>query len=237
MNAIVIGASSGMGRELVKKLCLQGYKVAATARRLDQLISLKDEISGEVVIKQMDISNYEETIDVLQELIAELSKVELIIISAGVLIWNSELDYKKDLDVIAVNVAGFTVVANFAVNYFIEQNKGHLVMISSISGLRGSDKAPSYPASKAYTSNYLQGLRKKVVKSNKDITITDIKPGYVQTSMVDGSKSFWMATVDVATEQIINAIRTKTSHAYVTKRWRLMAWLMKTLPNWIYHKL
>ena len=78
---------------------------------------------------------------------------------------------------------------------------------------------------------------KKVFKSKMPITITDIKPGYVKTEMVGDKDSFWMATVEEASEQIINIISKKSSNAYVTKKWRLMAWLMKYLPDFIYNRL
>jgi short-subunit dehydrogenase len=237
MNAIVVGATSGIGRELVRQLCKKGYTVGATGRRIDYLNSLKKEIGDSVVIKEMDVSKPEFATNNLTELISDLGSVDLIIISAGLLLWNSELDLEKDLDMIAVNVIGFTAIANFSINYFIKQKKGHLVGISSISALRGSGKSPSYPASKAYMSNYLQGLRKKVFKSKMPITITDIKPGYVKTEMVGDKDSFWMATVEEASEQIINIISKKSSNAYVTKKWRLMAWLMKYLPDFIYNRL
>lgn len=237
MNAIVVGATSGIGRELVKKLCMQGLTVGATGRRIDLLLSLKEDIGDSVVIKEMDVSKPEDAINNFDELIDELGGIDIIVISAGLLIWNPKLDFKLDLDVIAVNVIGFTAIANHSINYFIKQKKGHLVAISSISALRGSGRAPSYPASKAYMSNYLQGLRKKTFKMKIPITITDIKPGYMKTSMVDGKDSFWMATVEEASEQIINVISSKLSNAYVTKRWRLMAWLMKYLPDCIYNRL
>ena len=237
MNAIVVGATSGIGREIVRQLCKKGYTVGATGRRKNCLISLKKEIGDLVVVKEMDVTKPEVAINNLNELINELGGVDIIVISAGILLWNPELNFKLDLDVIAVNVIGFTAIANHSVNYFINQKKGHLVGISSISALRGSGKAPSYPASKAYMSNYLQGLRKKVFKLKVPITITDIKPGYVKTPMVEGKDSFWMATVEEASDQIINVISNKSSNAYVTKRWRLMAWLMKYLPDYIYNRL
>ena len=237
MNAIVIGATSGIGREIVIQLCKKGFTVGATGRRNSCLTSLKKEIGDLVVIKQMDITNPEVAVDNLKTLINDLGGVDTIVISAGLLLWNPELDFKKDLDVIEVNVIGFTAIANFSVNYFLNEKKGHLVAISSISSLRGSDKSPSYPASKAYMSNYLQGLRKKVFKSKMPITITDIKPGYVKTEMVGDKDSFWMATVEEASEQIINNILKKSSHAYVTKKWRLIAWLMKYLPDFVYNRL
>ena len=92
MNAIVVGATSGIGRELVKKLCMQGLTVGATGRRIDLLLSLKEDIGDSVVIKEMDVSKPEDAINNFDELIDELGGIDIIVISAGLLIWNPKLD-------------------------------------------------------------------------------------------------------------------------------------------------
>ena len=86
-------------------------------------------------------------------------------------------------------------------------------------------------------SSYLAGLRQKVVKEKLPITITDIKPGYVDTVMIDPKKAFWMSSSDEAARQIMCAIQNKRSHAYITKRWRLIGWLLKCVPDFIYNRI
>ena len=78
---------------------------------------------------------------------------------------------------------------------------------------------------KAYMSNYLEGLRKKAHKENLPIAVTDIKPGFVDTEMARGEGKFWVASPQLAAEQIYSAIVHKKSHAYITRRWRLIGWL------------
>jgi short-subunit dehydrogenase len=69
------------------------------------------------------------------------------------------------------------------------------------------------------------------------IFITDIKPGFVKTAMAKVEGIFWVADADKAARQIYNAIKRKKSHAYITRRWRLVAWLLKLLPGFIYERL
>jgi len=84
---------------------------------------------------------------------------------------------------------------------------------------------------------YLEGLRKKAFRSKKDIIITDVKPGYVDTRLTKGKQGmFWIATPEKATEQIYEAIHHKHSQVYITRRWRLIAWFLKFVPNWIYDR-
>ena len=69
---------------------------------------------------------------------------------------------------------------------------GHIVGISSIAAIRGNGDAPAYNASKAFVSNYLEGIRQKVSKLNLNITVTDIQSGFVDTAMAKGEGLFWV---------------------------------------------
>ncbi len=237
LNAIIIGASSGIGRELAKILSEKGIVVGLTARRLEKLNELQDELPGAAFVKQMDISKTESAMAALSELIDEMGKVDLIVISSGTGDINMELDWQVERNCIDVNVSGFAAMANVAVKHFISEKAGHLVGISSIAAVRGGKDSPAYNASKAFVSNYLQGLRQKVAKSKGSISITDIKPGFVDTQMAKGEGLFWVAPLQKAAAQIYRAIVKKKSHVYVTKRWRLIAWLIKILPESIYNKM
>jgi short-subunit dehydrogenase len=96
-------------------------------------------------------------------------------------------------EAIKTNVTGFAALVNVAMHHFTEKGSGHLVGISSIAALRGGRKSPAYNASKAFESNYLEGLRQKVRKSGLPITITDIRAGFVNTAMAKGDGIFWAA--------------------------------------------
>jgi len=90
--------------------------------------------------------------------------VDLVVISAGTGHLNDGLDWDLENEAIKTNVTGFAVMANVAMKHFVKRGSGHLVGISSIAALRGGRQAPAYNASKAFESNYLEGLRQKVRK-------------------------------------------------------------------------
>lgn len=236
-KAIIIGASSGIGRELAEVLSRNGYAVGLTGRRVELLTALQSELATESYVKTMDISQTDEAIARLTELIGEMNGVDLIVISAGVGFINSEFEWKKEKTTLETNVLGFAAMANVAVKHFIERRAGHLVGISSIAALRGAADAPAYNASKAFVSNYLEGLRKKCFKLKLPIVVTDIKPGFVDTAMAQGENLFWVAPPEKAAEQIYNAIKSRRTHAYITKRWRAVALLLKSMPSCIYNKM
>lgn len=236
-RAIIIGASSGIGRELALILARRGYTVCATARRMHLLESLQSELPPDSLIREIDITDDHSAIEILKSISDDLGGIELVVISAGIGFLDPDLCWTNDKETIAVNVTGFAAVANTAYHMFRRQGHGHLVGISSLSAIRGGAGAPAYNASKAFVSNYIQGLHQKIAKLGMPIYVTDIRPGFVNTAMAQGHGLFWVQSPKKAAKQIFSAIQKKRKVAYVTKRWRVMALLLQILPDVIYHRL
>ena len=235
-NAIIIGASSGIGKELAKVLARNGFNVGLAARRLELLEAVARDIETTAFVKVIDVSK-PEAMPLLRELIAEMKDVELFVISSGTGFINPKLEWAQENETIAVNVSGFAAMTNVAVEHLQARGSGQLVGISSIAALRGNREAPAYGASKAFMSNYLQGLNHKFAKLGLPITVMDVQPGFVDTAMAKSDRTFWMAPPEKAAAQIFAAIRKRKSHVYVTRRWRIIAWLFKIAPDWLVHKV
>lgn len=235
-KAIVIGASSGIGEALARALSDDGYEVGLVARRLEILEKLQNDISSKTYIAKIDISKYEEAALLLDRLISEMGSVDLIIINSGIRIANPEFDLSPELKTIDVNVSGFVAMANVSVKHFLKQNRGHLVGISSIASIKGAWKSSAYNASKSFVSNYMQGLRQRLFDT--DISVTDIRPGFVETPMISNVKrKFWVATPQKAASQILSAVKKKKKVVYVTRRWNLIAALLKLMPESMYNAI
>lgn len=162
---------------------------------------------------------------------------DLFIISAGVGYSNPELDWEPEVRTVDINVRGFIALAHIAFKTFATQRSGHPVNISSIAAIRGNAAAPAYGASKAFESIYTESLRHKLYKQRMSITINDIQPGFVDTDMAKGPGRFWVATPEKAAQQIYNAIQAKPSHAYITKRRRIIAWILMLVPDFVSNRL
>src|SRR3546814_6308751 len=102
---------------------------------------------------------------------------------------------------------------NIGMQHCLAQGTGHLVAISSIAGLRGGGDAPAYNASKAFVSNYMEGLRQNMARRGLPIATTDVRPGFVDTAMAKGDGLFWVASPEKAANQNYGAIRARKSHA------------------------
>ena len=236
-KAIIIGATSGIGQGLAKVLVENDYIVGITGRRTELLENLKSEKPNSYIVKTFDVTDTKVAVEKLEELTSELSGLDLLILSSGTGDINDKLDFEIEKRTIDTNVIGFTCIADWTFNYFEKQKFGHLVAISSIGGLRGSRQAPSYNATKAYQINYLEGLRQKATKLKTQIFITDVRPGLVDTEMAKGEGLFWLMPVEKTVRQIFRAIKKKRGIASVTKRWGLIAKILKRIPRPIYDRM
>jgi short-subunit dehydrogenase len=236
-KAIIIGASSGIGKELALLLSKEGYKVGLTGRREHLLKELKSENDGLFFISTFDVNDTRQSVEKLEELTEVLQGLDLLIICSGIGHINKSLNFELEDETIKTNVIGFTCIADWAFNHFEKQGFGHLVGISSIGGLRGSGLAPAYNASKAYQINYLEGLRQKASKLKVPLYVTDIRPGLVDTAMAKGEGLFWVMPLKKTAIQIHQAIMHKKKVAYVSKRWELIAVILKFIPRPIYNKM
>lgn len=236
-KAIIIGSSSGIGMQLAKVMSADGFTLGLTGRRIELLEGLKTQLSTPACIRSMDIAKTDEAMDCLNRLTDEMGGVDLIIISAGIGFINKDLDWNLEKETIHTNVLGVTAMMDAAMKYFLNRKSGHLAVISSVAALRGSAYCPAYNASKAYISNYLEGMQCKVKKEKLDITVTDIRPGLVDTAMAKGDGLFWVMPLEKAAAQIYAALKKRKEQVYVTKRWGLIGFILKRIPRFLYYKI
>jgi short-subunit dehydrogenase len=236
MKIILVGASSGIGRELALYYARQGHDVGITARREPLLTEMQQQYPDRIRIACFDVTELGTTNEQLQLLADQLGGLDLLIYNAGIGIINKAFELGVEQQMVQLNVVAFTQVTNWAIHYFQKQRSGHFVSISSVAALRGNGLAPAYGASKAFQSNYMEGLQHKISKSKQTgIYITDIRPGFVDTPMTKQNPvMFWVATPQKAAQQIAYAIAARKRVAYITRRWVLVAILMRLVPRWLY---
>lgn len=235
-KAILIGASSGIGKELAIELSKRGYELGLTARRTNLLDELSNLCPNKTYIEYMDTAKHDEARAILQKLVERMGGVNIIIYNAG--IGESSGKWEKENGMHQINAIGFAAVANWAFNYFKTENKeGQIVGISSVMAVRGMRHAIGYGATKAFMSNYMEGQRHKAAAEKLPIYVTDVRPGFVDTDMTKGQKGmFWLQPVEKAARQIADAIERKRKVVYVTKRWWIAGVLMPMIPDFLWHR-
>ena len=236
-NAIIIGASSGIGKDLALELSKRGYTVALCARRQELLEQVAAQCSSPTFVQIMDAAQHEIMRNQLRDLAEKMGGADLVIYNAG--IGESSGKWEKEEPMHQINAVGFAAVANWAFNYFKRQKKaGQIVGISSVAGTRGMRHAIGYGATKAFMWNYMQGQRHKAVAEKLPITITDIRPGFIDTDMTKGQAGMFMVqTSEKAAHQIADAIEAKRSVVYITRRWWLIGKLFSFIPDFLWHKI
>ena len=179
-RAIVIGASSGIGREVAKLLMKDGWAVGVAARRDDMLNEL-----DATAVEQIDVAKEDATMR-LQALISQLGGMDLFFYASGIGKQNRELQEDIELATVQTNGIGFTRMIGEAYRFFAAQGSGHIAAITSIAGTKGLGPAPSYSATKAMQNVYLQALEQQAKSRGLNIRFTDIRPGFVDTALLSG---------------------------------------------------
>jgi NAD(P)-dependent dehydrogenase (short-subunit alcohol dehydrogenase family) len=237
----VIGASSGIGAALVRRLVSEGWSVAALARRADALADLARECAGgpgRVLVIAHDTRETADVDGLLERIARELGRVDLAVYAAGVMpkIDRQAYDTALDLDMLAINFGGLVAWGNALAGLFRTQRSGILVGISSIAGDRGRKGNPMYGASKAAMDHYLEALRNRLAEFN--VHVCTIKPGYIDTAMTRGMKGlFWLISADQAAATILSAARGGANVRYVPWRWKLVGLVIRSIPSFVFRKL
>ena len=234
-QAIIVGASSGLGWELAIQLADKGYQLGVMGRREALLNKLVEKLPGTHFIRATDVSNAEQSQTELEELIARMGDVELIVLSSGVGLFENKLEWAAEREMIDVNVRGFAALTIIAMEHFTRRGAGHLAGISSMAAHIFGAKTVTYHATKAFVSNYLAGMRQRAIRSGLPITITTIEPGFIKTPMVHGNP-LWMAPVEKGVTQMVAGLLKKKNHIYITKRWRYVAFVADLMPHWLLRK-
>lgn len=232
---LIIGATSGIGRELALLYAAAGHAIAVTGRRADLLESLRLEYPDRIVTLTADAT----APDAAQQLAAltrRLGGLDILIFNAGWGDLSDSLDWAIDKATVDINVNAFLAAIHFGWEYFVRQGHGQLVTISSIASIRGNRHSPAYSAAKSFQSIYFEGLYIKARKLRIPLYLTDVQPGFVDTKMAKGPR-FWVAPPQKAARQIIRAIAKKRRRAYITRRWWIIALVFRWIPGWLYYRI
>jgi len=229
---------------LVRELARHGYWVAAVARRETRLAELCDSLNREADGVEMarfythNVLHYEEVPALFQQITQALGGLDLVVYVAGVMppVATNEYEFAKDRAMIETNVLGAMAWLNQAAVRFERAGQGHIVGIGSVAGDRGRRGMPAYHASKAALHTYLESLRNRLTQ--RGVTVTTIKPGMVETGMLEGvDKKMWPIAPEAAASQIFRAIQRKRQTRYIPARWGLVSLVIRHIPSFIFRRL
>ena len=231
-RAIVIGASSGIGREVAKLLMEQGWTVGVAARRVDKLEELHA-----AAVEPIDVTQEDATTR-LQSLISRLGGMNLFFYASGIGKQNRELKEDIELATLQTNGLGFTRMIGEAYRYFAQQGFGHIAAITSIAGTKGLGPAPSYSATKAMQNVYLQALEQQANARGLKIRFTDIRPGFVDTALLSGDFHYpMMLQPERVAKEILDAINHHRHIRVIDWKYRILTAIWRRIPRCLWRQM
>lgn len=237
-RAIIIGASSGMGKEVSQLLLADGWQIGIGARRMDALQELQTLSPQQVVTAAIDVMS-DDAPQRLEQLIASNGGMDLFFLASGIGKQNPNLHSEIELRTVATNGMGFTRMVDTAFNWFATHGgKGQIAVISSIAGVKGLGMAPSYSATKAFQNTYIEALQQLAHMRHLDISFTDIRPGFVKTDLLNDGKNYpLLMDKDFVSRQIVKAIYSKKSVQIIDWRYRILVFFWHLIPRWLWVRL
>lgn len=240
-TVLITGASSGLGAGMAREFAHRGYHLALCARRVDKLLEIKDEIENlwpgcRVEIAALDVTHYLDIFTCFHAFKEKMEQIDKIIVNAGIGsgVKIGKGGFSQNLSTIETNFAAAFAQAEAAMEIFYEQNKGHLVIMSSMSamrGLRGSMTA--YAASKAAVAAMAEGIRTDVLKK-KWIYVSTLYPGYIKTELNENlpkSKTPFIIDGARGAKLLVDSIEKKKQKAFVPFwPWWVVGLAMRFLP-------
>lgn len=241
-TCIVVGASSGIGLAIARRLAIAGRKVVLLARRDKELramvTTINDALGRQAAFGYVhDAADLEAAEPLFARIEQEHGLVDELHYVAGVMpdVALEEFNLDKDRQQVQVNMLGCIAWGNAAARRFLARKSGCIVGISSVAQDRGRIGRPVYNASKAGMDTYLEALRNRLWRHG--VRVTTIRPGFVETPMTAGLKLKGAISADKAAELVLRARDKQKTIAYVPGKWRLIMFVIRSIPSFVFRRL
>ncbi|MBM7772414.1 short-subunit dehydrogenase [Actinokineospora baliensis] len=237
-NIFITGASSGLGAEMARQFAAMGRTLVLAARRTDRLAALRQELltanpGATVLVKALDVTDHDAVFRVFAEARSELGSLDRVVVNAG-LGKGQPLGtgyFHANKQTAETNFVAALAQCEAAMTAFREQGAGHLVVVSSMSAMRGMPRNLStYAASKAGVAALAEGIRADTLRT--PIKVTTLFPGYIRSEMNERVRKTPLL-VDTATgvRAMVRAIEREVATACVPAwPWALVGFAMRHLP-------
>lgn len=244
-NAIVVGASSGIGEAVARRLASEGVRVALVARREEELAAVCGSIAAathetRAVYRVHDVTDGDAVPALWDSIEREIGAVDLVVFAAGIMpsVGETEYTFAKDRAILETNLVGAFAWLAVAALRMESARRGTIVGVSSVAGDRGRRGNPAYAASKAALTTFLESLRNRL--SRHGVTVCTVRPGFVATPMTAGLNLPPRMTVsaETAARLILEAARKKRGvDVYVPSRWRLVMFVIRHIPSFVFRRM
>ena len=234
-----MGATSGIGYEVARVLAMRGWSVGVAGRKGNVLEKMVAETEGIVAYEVIDVTQPQATV-ALHRLIDKMGRVDLYFHSSGIGYQNKDLDPDKELRTIETNCLGMARMVGEVFRHFAShpETEVQIAVISSIARTKGLGAAPAYSASKRFTSHYLESLCQLTsIRGIRNIHITDIRPGFVRTPLIEGSNFPMQLEASQVAVSIVEGIEHRKPVITINWLYRLLVFFWQLIPRCIWVRL
>ncbi len=242
-TAVVFGATSGIGYEIAKLLAEQKWEVTVTGRRIELMERMQKRFGNNIIPYQMDVTKPEAT-EIVDRILTGTSTPDLFLYVAGIGFQNKELDEQKEIDTVRTNAEGMVRIISHLFNHiksnnnYTFENKAHIAVVTSVAGIDGLGLTPAYSASKKMQITYLTALSQLSEMEKIPVKITDIRPGFVDTGMLNKEKKYPMLMdKEKVAKLIVKGLEKKPRVLIVDWRYKLLVGFWKLIPRCIWEKM
>lgn len=237
---LILGAASDIARAAAGEFARHGFDLILAARDGFELAEVKSDLESgsqiKVYLTDFDAENFETHADFYQNLPVS---PDVVLCAFGYLGHQKEAEqnWTEAARIINTNFVGAVSILNLAAADLEARQKGCIIGISSVAGERGRESNYIYGSSKAGFSVYLDGMRHRLSKFG--VNVITVKPGFVETKMLAGKEHSKFLTAQPAQmgKALFTAYRKRKSTLYYFPVWRLIMFLIRNIPEFIYRKI
>ncbi|MBO7185637.1 MAG: SDR family NAD(P)-dependent oxidoreductase [Alistipes sp.] len=243
-QAIIIGATSGLGEAVARQLIGEGWRVGIAGRREHRLEALQREYGRDrVAYRVMDVMLPSAT-EALDALLEEVSAPDVLLYATGIGRQNPDLEEQMEIRTVQTNCEGMVRIVDHFINYvkrtprYDTKHRAHIAVITSVAGTMGIGQAPAYSATKSMQSAYLVALSQLIRMRRLPITVGDIRPGFVATEILNPEKHYPMLmTAQSAARHIVRSLKRRQRITIFDWRYRLLVGFWRLIPRWLWERL
>lgn len=237
-HIIIIGASSGLGRQTALDFAARGWRVGVAARREDKLKEITSEAPDSIVSEAIDVTE-DDAVERFHSLIERCGGMDVMLYAAGVGYQDPDIDEKILDSTLMTNTVGFARILTAAYKYFLKKNQpGQIAAITSIAATKGIGISAAYSATKRFEQTFIDALDQLAHTQKANIRFTDIRPGFIRTALLSDSRSYPMEmTVGQVVPKIVRAILKRRRVVTIDFRWRVVVFFWRLIPRWLWNRL
>lgn len=239
----IIGASHGIGEALAKRLQLEGYSLAISARSFEKLEAIKQEIllrqtlqnQQQILVTTCDVADFTSLHNSFDQIMENFGRIDLAIFCSALYQPMSAIDFDLAVakETMEVNFNGFLNFLHLVIPQMQKQKGGHIAAIASVAGYSGLPKSFAYGASKAAMINLCEGIYGELKQHS--IALSVINPGFVETRLTKKNR-FHMPCIissDKAAQEIIKGLKAQKFEIHFPKKFTIWLKILRLLPYFL----